>query len=442
MQRPDLRNPKRAATPSIRGYCFQFLCTLQRWLEIKEDELIWCEGNEDIDRIIADGSLVEEQVKHLAGKITDASSSITSTMLNFAQGFTHNHRRGYRSYHIFRTTAELGDIRDKDLKRWLSSEAITPCNINGLMTLIQSLASTKKDDSAIDALVYISANSLEQQFLKSCLWFFSEINYKEMMQRIGEDIMRDNRCCDIDPNLIAQVAISKIAEVSSCDELSNRCLSRYDFDCLVNDLQISKVATKYSQRGSLGERVVAVASKATITSAVVLRFHSINDIRSSLQELIKDLRSHPRYTDDDNLNSILHSEKFLDWLSRLDLDAYIAYGNVKTTRKQHVKERWLARRAITMSSFRDYSDSQIVMNESLQKVLHILPDRGRIETDDDCLLLLAQKIAEWILELVSEFNSRHSLLISISTKIRCVCKWDMHQFATQEDPVEKWFSSS
>jgi hypothetical protein len=391
--------------------------------------------------MISDGSLVEEQVKHLAGKITDASSAITSTMLNFAQGFTYNHRRGYHSYHIFRTTAELGDIKDRDLKSWLSSEDITPSTINSLMTLIQSLASTKKDKSASEALAYISINSLEHQFLKSCLWFFSEMNYKEMMQRIDEDIMRDDRCRDIDPTLIAQVAISRISEVSSSDEISNRCLSCYDFDCLVNDLQISKVATKYNQRGSLGERVVAVASKAKITSAVVLRFHSINDIRSSLQELIKDLRSHPRYTDDDNLNSILHSEKFLDWLSRLDLDAYIAYGNVKTTRKQHVKERWLARRAITMSSFRDYSDSQIVMNESLQKVLQILPDRGRIETDDDCLLLLAQIIAEWILELVSEFNSKHSLL-SMSRKIRCVCKWDVHQFATQEDPVEEWFSSS
>jgi hypothetical protein len=441
MQKPDLRNPKRAASPSIRGYCFQFLCTLQRWLAIEEKELVWCEGNEDIDRMIADGSLVEEQVKHLAGKITDASSALTSTMLNFAQGFTFNHRRGYHSYHIFRTTAELGDIKDSDLKSWLSGEAISPSNITGLMTLIQSRASTKEDKSASEALAYISTNSLEPQFLESCLWFFSEMNYQEMMQRIGEDIMRDDRCRDIDPKLIAQIAISRISEVSSCDELSNRCLSRYDFDCLVNDLQISKVANKYNQRGYLGERVVAVASKAKITSAVVLRFHSINDIRSSLLEHVEQVRSHPRYPDDDNLNSILHSEMFLDWLSRLDFDAYIAYGNVNTTRKQQVKERWLARRAITMSSFRDYRDSQIVMNDSLQKVLHTLPALVRIETDDDCLLVLAQIIAEWILELLSDFSSSHRLL-SISKKIRCICKWDVHQFVTQEDPVEEWFSES
>jgi hypothetical protein len=441
MQRPDLRNPKRAATPSIRGYCFQFLCTLQRWLEIKDDELIWCEGSEDIDRMITDGSLVEEQVKHLAAKITDASSAITSTVLNFAQGFTYNHQWGYHSHHIFRTTAELGDIKDQDLKSWLSGEALTQSTINSLINFIQSLASKKDDESAKEALAYLSTNRLEQQFLESCSWVFSEISYDEMMQRFCGDIVRDDRCRDIDPELVAKVAISRISEVSSREELSSRCLSRYDFDCLVNDLQISKVATKYNQRGSLSERVVSVSSKAEITSAVVLRFHSINDIRSSIQEGVEYVRSHPRCPDDDNLNSILRSELFLDRLSRLDFDAYIAYGNVKTTRKQHVKERWLARRAITMSSFRDYSNSQVAMDDSLQRVLHTLLIPVRNETGDDCLLVLTHIIAEWILELVSEFSSSHRLL-SISSKIRCICKWDIHQFTTQEDPVEEWFSSS
>jgi len=391
--------------------------------------------------MITDGSLVEEQVKHLAANVTDASSAITSTVLNFAQGFTYNHRRGYQSHHIFRTTAELGDIRNQDLKSWLSSEPLTPSNINGLISYMQLIASKKDDESAKEALNYLSTNRLEQRFLESCSWVFSEISFDEMTQRFREDIVRDDRCRDIDPGLIARVAISRISEVSSCEKLGNRCLSRYDFDCLVNDLQISKVATKYNQRGSVSERVVAVASKAKITTAVVLRFQSIDDTRSSIQEGVEYVRRHPRCPSDAELSSILRSELFLDRLSRLDFDAYVAYGNVKSTRKQHVKERWLARRAITMSSFRDDSNTQVAMNDSLRRVLHtlLIPDRN--ETDDDSLLVLTNIIAEWMLELVSEFSSNHSLL-SISSKIRCICKWDIHQFTTQEDPVEEWFSSS
>lgn len=375
--------------------------------------------------MIVDGSLVEEQVKHLAGKITDASSAIVSTMLNFAQGFTYNHHKGYHSYHIFRTTAELGSIKNQDLKNWLNNEAITPSNINSLMNLIQLLASEKNDESLKEALAYISTNRLEQQFIESCSWVFSEINYDEMIQRFRENVMLDDRCHDTDPELIIRVAIAKISEVSSCDELINRRLSRYDFDCLLNDLQISKVATKYNRRGSLGERVVSVASNAETTSAVVLRFHSVNDIRSSIQEGVESIRSHPRCPDDDNLNNILRSEMFLDCLSKLDFDAYIAYGNVKTARKQQVKERWLTKRAIRMSSSRDHSNSPL---------LNI-----KTEVDEDCLIVLTNIIAEWVLELASSFTPDHKLL-SISRKIRCICKWDVHQFATQEDPVQEWFS--
>jgi hypothetical protein len=359
-------------------------------------------------------------------------------MLNFAQGFTHNHCHGYNSYHIFRTTAELGDIKNQDLKNWLNNEVITQSNIDRLMSFIQSIAATKDDKSLNDALAYISANSLEQQFLTSCSWVFYEINYDEMIQKFREDIMRDDRCCGIDPEQIVRVAISKISEVSSCDEIINRCLSRYDFDCLVNDLQISKVASKYNQRGSYAERVVAVASNDETTSAVVLRFHSIDDIRSSLQEGVELAMSRRRYYDD-SVSSIFRSEIFLEYLSRLDFDAYIVYGNVNRTHKQQVKERWLARRAITMSSFRDYSDSPVIMNDSLQRVLHAFFAPVEIDSDEDCVLVLATIIAEWILELLIEFNYTHRLL-SISNKIRCICKWDVHQFATQEDLVEEWFS--
>jgi hypothetical protein len=442
MQIPDLRNPKRAATPSIRGYYFQFLCTLQRWLAIGEKELIWCEGNEDIDRMMADGSLVEEQVKHLAGKITDASSAITSTMLNFAQGFTHNHRRGYRSFHIFRTTAELGDIKDQNLAKWLKDRVLTPSNIDGLMGLIGSLASQKNDDSMNESLSYISANGLEQEFFESCSWVFSEISYDEMLRRFYNDIIHDDRCCNTDPESIIAAAVSNISKVSSCDYISERCLSRYDFDCLVNNLQISKVATKYNYRGTFSERAVAVASTAKTTSAVVLRFHDINGIRSSLQECIEYVLSHPDGPDDDDLNSVFRSDIFLNRLKRIDFDAYIAYGNIEPVRRRQVKERWLARRTIKMSSFRDYGNSTVAMDDSLRRVLYSLsiPDYVRTEGDED-LLALTHTIAKWVLEIVNEPSNKHKLF-SISKKIRCVCKWDVHQFSTQEDSFEEWFASS
>lgn len=442
MERPNLRNPNRAATSSIRGYCFQFLCTFERWLSLKEGELIWCEGSEDIDLMIADNALVEEQVKDLARKITDASSALTSTVLNFAQGFQHNHRHGYDSYFIFRTTAELGNLKNQELKNWLSGEALTLEDISLLISLIQSFASSQKNTSASEALIYISTNSLEKKFFESCFWVFSEMSYEEMKVRFIKCVKDDSRCLNLDPELVVQFATLKIAEVSSQNDLTNRCLSRYDFDCLVNDLYLSKVATKYNQRGTVGERAATVTSRNELTAAVVLRFNCIDKVRCLIQEWIEQVLNHPRYSPDYDLNKVFRSEIFLDHLSMLDFDVYIAYGSVPSARRQQVKERWLTRRTLKMSSFRDHSCTQIIVDESLKKILYpvAVPENIISPSNNDELLMLAHMISEWVLELVSEseFNPSHEL-ISISKKIRCVCKWDVHQFATQEDSIDKWF---
>ncbi|MFG6100756.1 hypothetical protein U2F10_00790 [Leptothoe sp. EHU-05/26/07-4] len=443
MERPDLRNPKRAATPSIRGYCFQFLCTFERWLSLKEGELIWCEGNEDIDLMIAHNALVEEQVKDLAKRITDASNALTSTVLNFAQGFQHNHHHGYDSYFIFRTTAELGNLKNQKLENWLSGEALTPEDVSELITLIQSFASSQENISASEALAYICTNNLEKEFLESCSWAFSEMSYEEMKLELIKYVKDDSRCLNLDPELVVGVATLKIAEVSSQNNLIDRCLSRYDFDCLVNDLYLSKVATEYNQRGTVGERVAAVISRDELTAAVVMRFNCIDEVRHLIQEKIEQVLNHPRYSDDRNLNNVFRSEFFLDSLSKLDFDVYIAYGSVPSARRQQVKERWLARRTLKMSSFRDHNCTRIVVYESLKKILYpvTVPEDIISPSNDDDLLMLAHIISEWVLELVGEFNSSHELF-SIHQKIRCVCKWDMHQFATQEDSIEKWFEFS
>ena len=49
--RPDLRLPARAAVGALRGYWYQMLYTVERWLDLDERDLLFVEGNEDIDRI-------------------------------------------------------------------------------------------------------------------------------------------------------------------------------------------------------------------------------------------------------------------------------------------------------------------------------------------------------------------------------------------------------
>jgi hypothetical protein len=442
METPDLLNQQRVAAASIRGYYYQFLCTFERWLLLKDNEAIWCEGNEDIDRRLSNGAISEEQVKHLAGKLTDSSSSITSTLLNFAQGYVHNHKKGYHSFHIFRTTAELGSLKNQELEAWLRQGLTEESDKVKLIETINAIAKQKLDNTATEAIAYIEGNNLVAQFLLSCSWGFEKLDYQDMFSKLTEDVQLDSRCKGIDPNLVVRSAISKIAESSSCNELTKRCLTRYDFNCLVNDIHISKVASQYGNRASSGERVIAVTNDNEYTVAITLRFDNVQRTRDIITEKSERVRAHPDYSGENDLSSILKSDLFLDSLRQLDFDAFIVYGCVNSARRLRVKHRWLARRALSMSNYRDIKGSQIFMEESLQKELSTMfvTTEVRVEPQDDPLLCLANIVAEWVIEQIGDYRCDHPIT-RIYRKVRCVCKWDLHEFSTQEDPAEDWFAT-
>jgi hypothetical protein len=65
-----LLDPSRAAHASIRGYLYQAWLGVERGLELGDDEVLRCEGDEDLDRLLRDGSgSWSEQVKAYTGKI-------------------------------------------------------------------------------------------------------------------------------------------------------------------------------------------------------------------------------------------------------------------------------------------------------------------------------------------------------------------------------------
>jgi hypothetical protein len=51
----QLLHPERAAHATIRGFLYQTCLGVQRWLELAPDEVLVCEGDEDLDRLIRGG---------------------------------------------------------------------------------------------------------------------------------------------------------------------------------------------------------------------------------------------------------------------------------------------------------------------------------------------------------------------------------------------------
>ncbi|HEY0465003.1 MAG TPA: hypothetical protein VGC79_12375, partial [Polyangiaceae bacterium] len=57
---PTLAHPERVASPSIRGYFFQTVGIARQWLELNDDEILLCEGDEDADRFIVTEGVVQD----------------------------------------------------------------------------------------------------------------------------------------------------------------------------------------------------------------------------------------------------------------------------------------------------------------------------------------------------------------------------------------------
>ena len=69
--KPVVHDVSREAVDSLRGYSYQILRSIQVWIELADDEVLFLEGAEDLDRVRV-GEAIVEQVKDTAG-----SGSIT-----------------------------------------------------------------------------------------------------------------------------------------------------------------------------------------------------------------------------------------------------------------------------------------------------------------------------------------------------------------------------
>ena len=59
--------PQRSAHATIRGYVYQAVLAVKHWLALQPGEILLCEGDEDIDRLLLSGERVATQSKDYLG---------------------------------------------------------------------------------------------------------------------------------------------------------------------------------------------------------------------------------------------------------------------------------------------------------------------------------------------------------------------------------------
>jgi tetratricopeptide (TPR) repeat protein len=125
---PDLQllHPERAAHATIRGFLYQTCLGVLRWLDLAPDEVLVCEGDEDLDRLIRGGGGISEQVKAYSGSLGLADRAVSDSLRNFFLAYVALRRRGENRRFRFITTArqkrQRGGGRLDVLREWQEGE--------------------------------------------------------------------------------------------------------------------------------------------------------------------------------------------------------------------------------------------------------------------------------------------------------------------------------
>ena len=88
-QEPIKADSKRQATASIEGYRYQILHSVNAWLDLADNDILYLEVAEDFD-IESDGTFTATQVKHTQDNITLRSQQVIDGINNYWELRTNN----------------------------------------------------------------------------------------------------------------------------------------------------------------------------------------------------------------------------------------------------------------------------------------------------------------------------------------------------------------
>jgi hypothetical protein len=184
---PEIMNPERAADATIAGYLYQAMVSVLRWLELGENEVLLCEGDEDADKlIIRDGKLtrsgVSEQMKHYSSRLGPDSESVRTSIKNFLLAFVELDQEGESRKFIFTTTADQANPREGAsplLELWRDNGPF-----DALVSAIKERLPAKKEKEKesekklrekIEAgVAYLDKYNKWREFVESVKWRFGQ----------------------------------------------------------------------------------------------------------------------------------------------------------------------------------------------------------------------------------------------------------------------------
>ena len=164
-------NPKRQADAPLRGYLYQIWHSVNAWLDLADNEILYLEGAEDFD-IVSDDTATATQVKHTQRNITLRSQEANDAINHYWELRNNNPNR--RVKFRFLTRSKIGKEQDNPFRNGKSGlEVWRRCSGNeAAITKISEFLQTEGQisDKVNDFLKKASPQEIYEKLIEPIIW--------------------------------------------------------------------------------------------------------------------------------------------------------------------------------------------------------------------------------------------------------------------------------
>jgi tetratricopeptide (TPR) repeat protein len=224
MDEISVRDPRRSAHATIRGYLYQVCLGVLRWLDLAPNELLLLEGDEDLDRILR-GERSCEQVKYRSHDLSLGDPAVTRSLVVFMTAFAELSAAGEQRRFIFTSNAAV-IARDAELvEGWREPE-----RRSDVIAAVRDAVG----DEAGDAIEWLdSSDGRWSSFIEAVEWRFETGSVDDLMTGISDRLRQGPQTRLLDCDLLADRLVVAVLQASTGDTPGLRLLDRGDLDRVV-----------------------------------------------------------------------------------------------------------------------------------------------------------------------------------------------------------------
>ena len=303
---PLKADPKRQANDSLRGYRYQILHSVNAWLDLADDEILYLEGAEDFDRV-SDEAATVVQVKDTQHNITLRSQEVNDAINHYWELRTNN--RDWRVKFRFLTRSQIGTERghpfgnnQQGLRLWSgcsgNEEAITK-----ISEFLQTEG--KISEEIADFLKKAEPQQIYEQLIEPIAWETGSKEASFVEKSIEDKLVLHGHECGILPSDASQVVNRLLTEAwEVATQKENRELTKVHFLRIFEEQThqvISNQHLRYLQmRATMVDRVgsafiadssdIAIQSQSPIQDTIPPIYHDVvprTDLLASIQSILQ-----------------------------------------------------------------------------------------------------------------------------------------------------------